>query len=186
MPCAVLTGAVPASLDFMCLREVFDLRAERRLVSRLASNLGPVSYDLGTFGLQPGLHLKLLGSGLLLASRYPLLRAASQSFLTHVARMLQGTTLRTEDGLLRRKQLTLLLDWAELSEVESRPSDEAVAFSVLLGALNFDDCSLRALEQEEGRRRSLAGQRRPAPARVERQPGTQDVSLASRHWNRTT
>ncbi|XP_061027728.1 sphingomyelin phosphodiesterase 5-like [Eubalaena glacialis] len=75
MPCGVLIGAMPASLDFTCLQEVFDLRAERRLVSRLAPNLGPVSYDVGTFGLQPGLHLKLLGSGLLLASRYPLLRA---------------------------------------------------------------------------------------------------------------
>ena len=87
MPCGVLIGAMPASLDFTCLQELFDLRAERRLVSRLAPNLGPVSYDVGTFGLQPGLHLKLLGSGLLLASRYPLLRAALQSFLTHVARM---------------------------------------------------------------------------------------------------
>ncbi|ELR54877.1 Sphingomyelin phosphodiesterase 3, partial [Bos mutus] len=80
MPCGVLTGAMPASLDFVCLQEAFDLRAERRLVSLLASNLGPVLYDVGTFGLQPGLHLKLLGSGLLLASRYPLLRAAFQSF----------------------------------------------------------------------------------------------------------
>lgn len=80
MPCGVLTGAMPASLDFVCLQEAFDLRAERRLVSLLASNLGPVLYDVGTFGLQPGLYLKLLGSGLLLASRYPLLRAAFQSF----------------------------------------------------------------------------------------------------------
>ncbi|XP_032465484.1 uncharacterized protein LOC116742267 [Phocoena sinus] len=47
-----------------------------------------------------------------------------------------------EDGLLRRTQLTLLLDWAELSEVESRQSDEAVAFSVRLGDLNFDNCAL--------------------------------------------
>ncbi|XP_030620044.1 uncharacterized protein LOC111165052 [Delphinapterus leucas] len=46
----------------------------------------------------------------------------------------------SEDGLLRRTQLTLLLDWAELSEVESRQSDEAVAFSVRLGDLN---CALR-------------------------------------------
>lgn len=71
---------MPASLDFVCLQEVFDLRAEQRLVRRLAPSLGRVLYDVGTFGLQPGLRLKLLGSGLLLASRYPLLRAAFRSF----------------------------------------------------------------------------------------------------------
>lgn len=43
---------------------------------------------------------------------------------------------------MRCKQLTLLLDWAEQFEAESRHSDEAVAFSVLLGDLNFDNCSL--------------------------------------------
>lgn len=80
MPCGVLIGAMPASLDFVCLQEMFDLRAERRLVSLLAPKLGPVLYDVGTFGLQPGLHLKLLGSGLLLASRYPLLRATFRCF----------------------------------------------------------------------------------------------------------
>lgn len=47
-----------------------------------------------------------------------------------------------EDGLLRCKQLTVLLDWAGQFEAESRQSDEAVAFSVLLGDLNFDNCSL--------------------------------------------
>lgn len=47
-----------------------------------------------------------------------------------------------EDGLLRCKQLTVLLDWAEQFEAESCQSDEAVAFSVLLGDLNFDNCSL--------------------------------------------
>lgn len=42
---------------------------------------------------------------------------------------------------MRCQQLTLLLDWAEQFEAESRQSDEAVAFSVLLGDLNFDNCS---------------------------------------------
>ncbi|KAM4824813.1 sphingomyelin phosphodiesterase 5 isoform X2 [Urocitellus parryii] len=55
----------------------------------------------------------------------------------------------TEDGLLRCKQLTLLLDWAEQFEAESRQSGEAVAFSVLLGDLNFDNCS-KDHAQEQG------------------------------------
>lgn len=79
-PDGVLTAAVPAGLDFVCLQEVFDLRAARRLLGHLAPNLGPVLYDVGSFGLQPGPYLKLLGSGLLLVSRYPLLRAAFRSF----------------------------------------------------------------------------------------------------------
>ncbi|XP_043735673.1 sphingomyelin phosphodiesterase 5-like [Cervus elaphus] len=176
MPCGVLTGAMPASLDFVCLQEAFDLRAERRLVSLLAPNLGPVLYDVGTFGLQPGLHLKLLGSGLLLASRYPLLRAAFQSFPhargedalaskgllsaqaqlgildgRRVVGFLHCTHLHapSEDGLLRCKQLTVLLDWAEQFEAESCQSDEAVAFSVLLGDLNFDNCSLDHQQEQE-------------------------------------
>uniref|UniRef100_A0A8C2RE88 sphingomyelin phosphodiesterase n=1 Tax=Capra hircus TaxID=9925 RepID=A0A8C2RE88_CAPHI len=176
MPCGVLTGAMPASLDFVCLQEAFDLRAERRLVSLLASNLGPVLYDVGTFGLQHGLHLKLLGSGLLLASRYPLLRAAFQSFPhargedalaskgllsaqaqlgildgRRVVGFLHCTHLHapSEDGLLRCKQLTVLLDWAGQFEAESRQSDEAVAFSVLLGDLNFDNCSLDHQQEQE-------------------------------------
>lgn len=278
-PGGVLIATVPVGLDFVCLQEVFDLRAARRLVSRLAPNLGPVLYDVGTFGLQPGPHLKLLGSGLLLASRYPLLRAAFRSFpdarredalaskgllsaqvtacreqsspageevgcgverrgLLGLSMVLQAqvglldgrrivgflhcthlhapigepylrghacrpirlsawgriplptifslpptprvpecrvgsqmagngggggggvlpcsglqtapwaepssttTPTPSEDGPLRCKQLTLLLDWAEQFEAESRHTDEVVAFSVLLGDLNFDNCSL--------------------------------------------
>ncbi|XP_054512458.1 sphingomyelin phosphodiesterase 5 [Pan troglodytes] len=75
-----LVASLPVGLDFVCLQEVFDLRRARRLVNRLAPNLGPLLYDVGTLGLQPGRHLKLLDSGLLLASRYPLLRATFRCF----------------------------------------------------------------------------------------------------------
>ncbi|XP_058421121.1 sphingomyelin phosphodiesterase 5-like isoform X3 [Diceros bicornis minor] len=175
-PCGMLIAAVPAGLDFVCLQEVFDLRAARRLVSRLAPNLGPVLYNVGTFGLQPGPHLKLLGSGLLLASRYPLLRAAFWSFPhgrredalaskgllsaqvhlgildgRRIVGFLHCTHLHapSEDGPLRCKQLTLLLDWAEQFEAESRQGDDAVAFSVLLGDLNFDNCSPDHAQEQE-------------------------------------
>ncbi|XP_039702018.1 sphingomyelin phosphodiesterase 5-like isoform X1 [Pteropus medius] len=175
-PRGVLTAAVPEGLDFVCLQEVFDLRAARRLVNLLAPNLGPVLHDVGTFGLQPGPHLKLLGSGLLLASRYPLLRASFRSFpyarredalaskglLSAQAQLglvdghrivgfLHCTHLHapSEDGPLRCKQMTLLLDWVEHFEAESCQSDEAVAFSVLLGDLNFDNCSLDQAQEQE-------------------------------------
>ncbi|XP_007954308.1 sphingomyelin phosphodiesterase 5 [Orycteropus afer afer] len=167
-PRGTLVAAVPAGLDFVCLQEVFDLRAARRLVRRLAPNLGPVLYDVGALGLRPGWHLKLLGSGLLLASRYPLLRAVFRSFpngrgedalaskglLSAQAQLgfvdgrrlvgfLHCTHLQapSEDGPVRCKQLALLLGWAEEFEADSRRGGDAAAFSVLLGDLNFDNCS---------------------------------------------
>nr|XP_054102485.1 sphingomyelin phosphodiesterase 5-like [Callithrix jacchus] len=79
-PRGVLVASLPVGLDFVCLQEVFDLPAARRLVNCLAPNLGPVPYDVGTFNLQSGPHLKLLGSRLLLTSRYPLLCAAFRCF----------------------------------------------------------------------------------------------------------
>ncbi|XP_032171766.1 sphingomyelin phosphodiesterase 5-like isoform X3 [Mustela erminea] len=247
-PGGSLIAAVPAGLDFVCLQEVFDLRAAHRLVRRLAPYLGPVLYDVGSFGLQPGPHLKLLGSGLLLASRYPLLRAAFRCF-PHARRedalaskgllsaqaqvgILDGRRIvgflhcthlhapsgeprgrvavsppsswrrrvpalvfvsapptvcpRPEapragwwsallgsqvgagrrpgwgahpdsaflptpagDAPLRCKQLTLLLDWIQQFEAQSRPGGDAVAFSVLLGDLNFDNCSLDHAKEQE-------------------------------------
>lgn len=55
------------------------------------------------------------------------------------------------DGPLRCKQLTVLLDWIEQFEAESRQSGEAVAFSVLLGDLNFDNCCLGEGQAAKGR-----------------------------------
>ncbi|XP_034372699.1 sphingomyelin phosphodiesterase 5 [Arvicanthis niloticus] len=168
VPGGVLKATLPTDLDFVCLQEVFDLRAARRLVRILVPNLGPVLYDIGTFGLIAGPYIKLLGSGLLLASRYPLLRAtfrcfpnarredamASKGLISVQAQLgildgrrivgyLHCTHLQApvEDGHIRCQQLTLLLEWVEEFEAESRQSGEAVAFSVLLGDLNFDNCS---------------------------------------------
>ncbi|XP_077022662.1 sphingomyelin phosphodiesterase 5-like isoform X2 [Tamandua tetradactyla] len=175
-PRGMLVTAVPAGLDFVCLQEVFDLRAARRLVRLLAPNLGPVLYDVGALGLQPGPYLKLLGSGLLLASRYPLLRAAFRAFPNarredalaskgllsaqaqlgfldgrRVVGFLHCTHLHapSEDGPVRCEQLRLLLDWVEHFEAESRQEAEAVAFSMLLGDFNFDNCSLNDAREQE-------------------------------------
>lgn len=50
---------------------------------------------------------------------------------------------------MRCQQLTQLLNWAEQFEAESRPSDETVAFSVLLGDLNFDNCCRSDAREQE-------------------------------------
>uniref|UniRef100_A0A4X2M891 sphingomyelin phosphodiesterase n=1 Tax=Vombatus ursinus TaxID=29139 RepID=A0A4X2M891_VOMUR len=203
-----LISALPGSLDFVCLQETFDVRAASRLAQRLATALGPVIYDVGTTGFHSGPQLKLLGSGLLLVSRYPMLSArflpfpngrredalASKGLLSvqvqlgmldrrRIVGYLHCTHLHApeEDWAIRCEQLSLLLGWAEQFEAQSNKEDDAVAFSVLMGDLNFDNCSsgtllsaptlhcpvacspeqLRsALEQEDGRSMYFA---RPLP-----------------------
>uniref|UniRef100_A0A8D2FMA4 sphingomyelin phosphodiesterase n=1 Tax=Theropithecus gelada TaxID=9565 RepID=A0A8D2FMA4_THEGE len=194
-----LVGSLPVGLDVVCLQEVFDLRAARHLVNRLTPSLGPVLYDMGTLGLQTGPHLKLLDSGLLLASRYPLLCAtfrcfphargedtlASKGLLStqaqlgsldgrHIVGFLHCTHLQALAG----EPCGWVLRTAEKFEAESEQSGGVVALRVLLGDLNFDNCSKgpplsasmlhhsvasspemlrRTLEQEKGRYLYLAG-----------------------------
>eukprot|EP00074_Homo_sapiens_P106560 XP_024303121.1 uncharacterized protein SMPD5 [Homo sapiens] len=227
-PRGTLVASLPVGLDFVCLQEVFDLRRARRLVNRLAPNLGPLLYDVGTLGLQPGRHLKLLDSGLLLASRYPLLRATFRCFphargedalaskglpsaqarlgsldgrrivgflhCTHLQALADQELRRreltaqdagpnlepspphpplphAEDGPLRSKQLTPLLDWAEKFgaekfEADREQSGEVVAFSVLLGDLNFDNCWKGPAGEEGEEGRSQEARPRPPRARL--------------------
>uniref|UniRef100_A0A6I8NVW5 sphingomyelin phosphodiesterase n=1 Tax=Ornithorhynchus anatinus TaxID=9258 RepID=A0A6I8NVW5_ORNAN len=196
-------ATLPGRLDFVCLQEMFDLRAEDRLVRQLGPALGHVLYDVGAAGLRPGLRLKLLGSGLLLASRYPLLAArflpfpngcredalASKGLLSaqvqlgtldqrRIVGFLHCTHLHAPegDGSVRSEQLSLVLEWAEQFEAENSKGGDAVAFSVFMGDLNFDNCSpgtllnikflhhsvvscpkelKSALEEEDGRRTFL-------------------------------
>uniref|UniRef100_A0A8B9VMW0 sphingomyelin phosphodiesterase n=1 Tax=Anas zonorhyncha TaxID=75864 RepID=A0A8B9VMW0_9AVES len=69
---AELSERFPAHADFLCLQEVYDAGAAARLRQRLAKSFPYIVYDVGARGLQ-GCGLKLFGSGLFLASRYPLL-----------------------------------------------------------------------------------------------------------------
>lgn len=112
VPGGVLKATLPMDLDFVCLQEVFDLRAARRLVRILVPNLGPVLYDVGTFGLTPGPYIKLLGSGLLLASRYPLLRATFHCF----------PNARHEDAMASKGLLSVQV----LTQAAMSPSGERV------------------------------------------------------------
>lgn len=76
---AVLAERFPADADVVCLQEVFEAGAAARLRRRLGSAFPHVLYEVGARGLRGG-RLKLLGSGLLLASRYPLLAARFHGF----------------------------------------------------------------------------------------------------------
>uniref|UniRef100_A0A8C3K070 sphingomyelin phosphodiesterase n=1 Tax=Calidris pygmaea TaxID=425635 RepID=A0A8C3K070_9CHAR len=70
---------LPADADFLCLQEVFDAGAATILRRRLAGTFPHLLFGVGGRGLRGG-QLKLLDSGLLLASRYPLLAARYHGF----------------------------------------------------------------------------------------------------------
>lgn len=66
----------PANLDFLCLQEVFDRRAAARLRRQLHRYFPFVLSDVGRYAWKGCCsRFKFLNSGLLLASRYPILDA---------------------------------------------------------------------------------------------------------------
>ncbi|XP_050795365.1 sphingomyelin phosphodiesterase 3-like isoform X2 [Gopherus flavomarginatus] len=65
----------PPDVDFVCLQEVFDQRAGAHLCQLLSPFYEHIVYDVGAYGLQGCCTLKVLSSGLFLASRYPVLAA---------------------------------------------------------------------------------------------------------------
>ncbi|XP_030405487.1 sphingomyelin phosphodiesterase 5-like isoform X2 [Gopherus evgoodei] len=65
----------PPDVDFVCLQEVFDQRAGAHLCQLLSPFYEHIVYDVGAYGLQGCCTLKVLSSGLFLASHYPVLAA---------------------------------------------------------------------------------------------------------------
>ncbi|XP_028835363.1 sphingomyelin phosphodiesterase 5 [Denticeps clupeoides] len=73
----------PASVDFVCLEEVFDKRAAQKLKQALGPLFGHVLYDVGVYACQPVggcSSFKFFNSGLFVASRYPLVEAEYRCF----------------------------------------------------------------------------------------------------------
>ncbi|XP_039569287.1 sphingomyelin phosphodiesterase 5-like [Passer montanus] len=163
----VLTAHIPPDTDFVCLQEVFDAAAATALRRQLGQRFAHVLWGVGPGGLRCG-RLRVLGSGLLLASRFPLLAARFQPFPNAAredalankgllaAQVLLGTgqgrrvvgylgcthlQAPAADATIRDKQLSLVLRWLwEFRQEQDRPGD-LVAFDVLCGDLNFDNCS---------------------------------------------
>ncbi|XP_064010404.1 sphingomyelin phosphodiesterase 5-like [Pogoniulus pusillus] len=163
----VLSERFPADADFVCLQEVFDPTATAVLRRRLAGTFPHLLWDVGARGLRHG-GLRVLGSGLLLASRYPLLAAGYHCFPNGagedalaakgllMAQVLLGrargqrlvgylacTHLQAPaaDAAIREEQLTLMLRWLHQFRQAEQLDGDLVAFDVLCGDLNFDNCS---------------------------------------------
>ncbi|XP_067292471.1 sphingomyelin phosphodiesterase 3 [Pseudorasbora parva] len=180
-----ISAFFPANLDFLCLQEVFDRRAADRLRRQLHRYFPFVLSDVGRYGWKGCCsRFKFLNSGLLLASRYPILDAHYECFPNGrsedalaakgvlFAKVQVGCSAQEQrvvgyitcthlhaiegDASVRCEQLDLLLEWgAEFKRTTLGPTDEEkvlddqVAFDVILGDLNFDNCSSEdKLEQQ--------------------------------------
>lgn len=78
-----VTSLFPANVDMLCLEEVFDQRAAKKLIHTLKPVFGHILYDVGVYAFQPPCgcsHFKFFNSGLFLASRFPLLEAQYHFF----------------------------------------------------------------------------------------------------------
>ncbi|XP_041652266.1 sphingomyelin phosphodiesterase 3 [Cheilinus undulatus] len=180
-----ISAFFPANLDFLALQEVFDHGAVTRLRRQLHRYFPYILSDVGRYGWKGCCsRFKFLNSGLLLASRYPILDARYECFpngrgedalaakgvlfakvhvgTSHQEQRVVGYLTCTHlhaiegDASVRCEQLDLLLQWgAEFRQSSSQPPEgekvleDLVAFDVILGDLNFDNCSSEdKLEQQ--------------------------------------
>ncbi|KAK2524006.1 Smpd3 [Columba livia] len=184
-----ISAFFPANLDFLCLQEVFDKRAAEKLKEQLHHYFEYIVYDVGVYSCHGCCSFKFVNSGLLFASRYPVMDAAyhcypngrgTDSLASKGALFLKagafqarmkheddivvqvGSTPQDQrivgyiscthlqaiagDTTVRCEQLDMLQDW--LSEFRKSTSssstanpEELVAFDVICGDLNFDNCS---------------------------------------------
>ncbi|KAG8143941.1 hypothetical protein E2320_001077 [Naja naja] len=178
-----ISAFFPANLDFLCLQEVFDKRAAEKLKNQLHRYFEYILYDVGVYSCHGCCTFKFVNSGLLFASRYPVMDAAYHCYpngkgtdalsskgalflkvqvgstpqdqrivgyisCTHLQALAEDTTIRCE-------QLDLLQDWlADFRKSTSSSStanpEELVAFDVVCGDLNFDNCSSGTLLDPKG------------------------------------
>ncbi|XP_068595779.1 sphingomyelin phosphodiesterase 3 [Brachionichthys hirsutus] len=180
-----ISAFFPANLDFLALQEVFDHGATTRLRGQLHRYFPYVLSDVGRYGWKGCCsRFKFLNSGLLLASRYPILDARYECYpngrgedalaakgalfakvhvgVSHQEQRVVGYLTCTHlhaiegDATVRCEQLDLLLQWgAEFRQSSSQSPagekvlEDLVAFDVILGDLNFDNCSSEdKLEQQ--------------------------------------
>ncbi|XP_058500407.1 sphingomyelin phosphodiesterase 3 [Solea solea] len=180
-----ISAFFPANLDFLALQEVFDHGSTTRLLRQLHRYFPYILSDVGRYGWKGCCSMfKFLNSGLMLASRYPILDARYECYpngrgedalaakgalfakvhvgTSHQEQRVVGYLTCTHlhaiegDAAVRCEQLDLLLRWgAEFRQSSSQMPEgekvleDLVAFDVILGDLNFDNCSSEdKLEQQ--------------------------------------
>ena len=104
-----VSSLFPANVDILCLEEVFDKRAARKLRDALGPVLGHVLYDVGVYAWQAPpccSSFKFFNSGLFLASRFPVLEAQYHCF----------PNSRGEDALAAKGLLCAKVGWVYLNK----------------------------------------------------------------------
>uniref|UniRef100_A0A8C4Z5Y8 sphingomyelin phosphodiesterase n=1 Tax=Gadus morhua TaxID=8049 RepID=A0A8C4Z5Y8_GADMO len=173
-----VSSLFPANVDILCLEEVFDKRAARKLKDALGPVLGHILYDVGVYAWQTPCcsSFKFFNSGLFLASRFPVLEAQYYCFPNSrgedalaakgllCAKVLIGQNHKQEkvvgyfncthlhapegEGEIRCEQLTMVTVWIDEFQTSHRRPDEVVVFDVLCGDFNFDNCSPDDLREQ--------------------------------------
>lgn len=98
-----VSSLFPANVDILCLEEVFDKRAAKKLTKLLRPVFGHILYDIGVYACQPPCScssFKFFNSGLFLASRFPVLEAQYHCFPNS-----RGEDALAAKGLLSAKVL---------------------------------------------------------------------------------
>ncbi|MCJ8745407.1 hypothetical protein PDJAM_G00129790 [Pangasius djambal] len=164
-----VSALFPANVDILCLQEVFDKRAAAKLAEILSPLFGHILYDVGVYACSSGSCFKFFNSGLLVASRYPVMEAqyrcfpnsrgedalASKGLLSlkvqtglqkgekKMVGFFNCTHLHAPegDGEIRCEQLSMITKWISEFQTAAGQQDEVVVFDVLCGDFNFDNCS---------------------------------------------
>ncbi|XP_047454925.1 sphingomyelin phosphodiesterase 5 [Mugil cephalus] len=166
-----VSSLFPSNVDILCLEEVFDKRAARKLTNLLKPVFGHILYDVGVYACYPPCRcssFKFFNSGLFMASRFPVLEAqyrcfpngrgedalAAKGLLS--AKVLIGEQKQNKvvgyfncthlhapegEGQIRCEQLDLVTKWIGDFQAANKQPDEDVVFDVLCGDFNFDNCS---------------------------------------------
>ncbi|TSK20081.1 Sphingomyelin phosphodiesterase 5 [Bagarius yarrelli] len=164
-----VSALFPANVDFLCLQEVFDKRAATKLAEILSPVFGHILYDVGVYACGSGSCFKFFNSGLLVASRFPVMEAQYRCFPNGrgedalAAKGLLSLKVHTGvqkgekklvgfincthlhapegDGEIRCEQLNMITEWIDEFQSSNKKEDEMIVFDVLCGDFNFDNCS---------------------------------------------
>ncbi|XP_070574346.1 sphingomyelin phosphodiesterase 5-like [Ptychodera flava] len=159
----------PENIDFFCFQETSELSlsASSTLAAELSTHFNHFVYNVGLTGWKTYFHV--FDSGLMVASRYPILDVYYQPFSRVYAQLqlasfgvvavkvdlgitkeeksavgfIANTHLQSYQGKdpIHQIQMNEILQWQEEFRTKSLQDGEVIAFDILCGDFNFDNMS---------------------------------------------
>ncbi|KAJ8247444.1 hypothetical protein GJAV_G00246460 [Gymnothorax javanicus] len=150
-----ISAIFPANLDFLCLQEVFDRQATVKLKQQLHHYFPFILSDVGHYAWKGCCsRFKFFNSGLFLASQYPILDVeyhcypngrGEDAFASKGVLFVKVQVGKSSQG----ERVVGYIACTHLHSIEGHSIKDKVAFDVILGDLNFDNCSsVDKLEQQ--------------------------------------